>query len=75
MPTSTQWKHLRNLDRIAAKAQPGTFRERYMRQQIDNLRRDMGLSPLSPPRPKGDTGADEHLPDSLSANADLFGDL
>jgi len=74
-PTKQQWEQLRNLDKMATKAGRGTHREKYLREEIERLRKRMGLARWSASLSDGDVGPDEHLPDSLPANADLFGDL
>lgn len=73
MADKKQWEHLRNLDRLASKAQRGTFRERYLKQEINKLRKEMGLPgipvPSRPTRSHLDTGADQHLPDGLPGDS------
>lgn len=75
MPTKKEWEHLRNLDRLAKNAPRGTYRERYLHEQIRLLRDKMGLSRWSATWANGDAAANEELPDGLPANTDLFGDL
>jgi hypothetical protein len=73
--TKKQWEHLRNLDKMVSKAGRGTNREKYLLAEIKRLRDKMGLSRWPASLPDGDVGPDEHLPDGLPANTDLFGDL
>ena len=79
MPTSKQWEQLRTLDKIVRKTDKGSFRQRYMLGQINNLRKDMGLPPVAvpsrPTRPDNNTGPNEHLPNGLSADPDLASDV
>jgi hypothetical protein len=78
MPDKKQWEQLRNLDKLAKKAQRGTFRERYLYQQINLLRGQMGLTsvpvPARPTRSKADASPDEQLSNGLSADAKLTTD-
>lgn len=73
MATEEQWRQLRTLDRIAAKVK-GTHREKYIFEQMAKLKQEMRLSRAALGA-DGDTGTEEHLPNSLSANAELFPDL
>ena len=75
MPSKKQWEQLRVLDKLATKANKGGFRERYLKGEIDKLRREMGLPPVGPSGPEPDAAAEEHGPDSLPADPDLFTDL
>lgn len=69
MPSKKQWEHLRTLDQMARRTKKGSPRERYLLQEIRKLKADMGIPSYL------DSGPDEHLPDSLPADADLSGDL
>jgi hypothetical protein len=74
MPDKKQWEHLRTLDKLASSAQKGTFRERYLRSEINKLRKEMGLPVISAPpgrSPKLDPTTAKHLPDSLSSDSKL----
>ena len=79
MASKRQWEQLRNLDKLATKASKGTFRERYLKQEINKLRKEMGLPPIEVPSrlsgPYADPGADKKLPDSLPADTKLSADL
>ena len=77
MPNKKQWEHLRTLDKLASSAQKGTFRERYLRSEINKLRKEMGLPAISAPpgrSPKLDPTTAKHLPDSLSSDSKLPAD-
>ena len=79
MPDKKQWEHLRNLDRLATKASKGTFRERYLKQEINRLRKEMGLPEIEvPSRLAGsnpDSSPDQKLSDGLSGDAQLSANL